>query len=301
MQPLSYRTQVEARSQFVTVRGLRYHVTQWGTASIERPPLVLLHGWMDVGASFQFCVDAMADQRWVIAPDWRGFGRSDSPAADSYWFPDYLGDLEALLDVLAPDQAVDLVGHSMGGNVAMLYAGVRPKRVRRLVNMEGFGMPDATPEQAPTRYAQWLEDIKTPQRLRDYASLPEVADRLMKNNPRLSAQRAAWLAPHWARESGDGRWHIQGDPAHKRIYPVLYRKAEAVACWRAIEAPVLWLEGAQTDVARFWGNRFPRSDFDERIAVVRKLQSRVIDNAGHMVHHDQPQHVAQAIEAFLRS
>ncbi|MFX9169537.1 alpha/beta hydrolase, partial [Acinetobacter baumannii] len=84
------------------------------------------------------------------------------------WFPDYLGDLEVLLDALLPGQTIDLAGHSMGGNVVMMYAGVRPARIRRLVNFEGFGMPQTTPTQAPRRYAQWLDELKEPQRLRDY-------------------------------------------------------------------------------------------------------------------------------------
>ena len=64
----------------------------------------------------------------MIALDWRGFGATDTPAADTYFFPEYLGDLELVLDALfGVDRGpIDLLGHSMGGNVAMLYAGVRP-------------------------------------------------------------------------------------------------------------------------------------------------------------------------------
>ena len=300
-----YTARLRAASRFVPVRGLRYHVLTWGSpelATPERPPLVMLHGWMDVAASFQFVVDAMAQERYVIAPDWRGFGLTETPAADSYWFPDYLGDLEALLDALLPDQqGIDLLGHSMGGNVAMLYAGVRPGRIRKLVNLEGFGMPRAKPEHAPRRYAQWLDELKEPQRLRDYDSLAAVAERLRQNNPRLSTQRAAWLAPHWAREEEGGRWVILGDPAHKRANPVLYRVEEVLACWSQIEAPVLWVEGDATDVSKWWGNRYPRSEFDERLAVVRQVERCVLADAGHMLHHDQPEALAQKLEAFLQA
>jgi pimeloyl-ACP methyl ester carboxylesterase len=290
--------------QRLPLRGLNHHLHRWGDAALatpERPALVLLHGWMDVGASFQFMVDALTAERHVIAPDWRGFGGSDAPpGTDGYWFPDYLGDLDALLDALLPGQSVDLLGHSMGGNVAMLYAGIRPQRVRRLINLEGFGLPATKPEQAPKRYAAWLDELKQPQTLRDYASLEEVADRLRRNNPRLSPDRAAWLAPHWARlNSASGRWVIQGDPAHKRTNPVLYRVEEALVCWAKIEAPVLWVEGRQTDVSKFWGNRYPRADFDERLKVVKQLEKVVIDDAGHMLHHDQPEQLAAHIERFL--
>ncbi len=288
-----------ARTECVPVRGLRYQLQRWGGS--DAPPLVMLHGWMDVAASFQFVVDALRGEHAIVAPDWRGFGgTAPLPGTDSYWLPDYLGDLDALLDVLSPDGPVDLVGHSMGGNVAMVYAGVRPQRVRRLVNLEGFGLPGTRPAQAPTRYAAWLDELKQPARLRDYASLDEVAERLCRNNPRLAPEHAAWLAPHWARhDAASGRWVVQGDPAHKRTNPVLYRAEEAMACWARIEAPVLWVEARQTDVAKFWGTRYPRAEFEQRLAVVPRLERAVIEDAGHMLHHDQPEALARVLEGFL--
>jgi pimeloyl-ACP methyl ester carboxylesterase len=299
-----------ARSQFVAVRGLAYHLLAWGGPSSlgpTRAPLVMLHGWMDVAASFQFVVDELAaldgdaGARGIVAADWRGFGLSETPPqTDCYWFPDYLGDLDALLDHLSPEAPVDLLGHSMGGNVAMLYAGVRPERVRRLVNLEGFGQPETRAEQAPRRYAQWLDELKTPQDLRTYASLAEVATRLRKTNPLLPAERAEWLAGHWSRRrESDGRREILGDAAHKRINPVLYQKDEALACWRRIVAPVLWVEGDRTDLARWWGDRYTKAQFHERLAVVANVERRVLSNAGHMLHHDQPEALARVLKAFL--
>lgn len=301
--PQRYQPRRTAHTEFVAVRGLRYRLQRWGTPNGTSRPLLMLHGWMDVGASFQFVVDALVGDRPVLAPDWRGFGgTAPLPGTDSYWLPDYLADLDALVDLLSPDAPVDLVGHSMGGNVAMVYAGVRPHRVRRLVNLEGFGLPQTRPTQAPTRYAAWLDDLKQPAQLRDYASLDEVADRLRRNNPRLTPARADWLAPHWARHDPDrDRWVVQGDPAHKRTNPVLYRAEEAVACWARIEAPVLWIEARQTDVAKFWGDRYPRAEFEQRMNAVPRLERLLIDNAGHMLHHDQPEAVARALEAFFES
>ena len=295
----AYAPRRPACSRFVDVRGLRYHVHTWGEPSEAQPPLAMLHGWMDVGASFQFVVDAMAADRFVIAPDWRGFGHSAAPGADSYWFPDYLGDLDALLDALAPARAVDLAGHSMGGNVAMIYAGVRPERIRRLVNLEGFGLPESRPAQAPKRYRQWLEELKAPAQMRTYPSLDAVAERLVKNNPLLTPDKAAWLAPHWSEQREDGRWHILGDPAHKRVNPALYRKDEVVECWRHITAPMLWVEGDRTDVTKWWGDRYPRAEFEARLSVLTHLQREVLSPCGHMLHHDQPEALAALIDRFL--
>ena len=295
-----------SRSEFVTVRGLKLHLRHWGDARLTRtdqPTLVLVHGWMDVAASFQFMVDALAADRHIVALDWRGFGLSEPSGADSYWFPDYLGDLDGVLDLLEArgdiGPQIDLLGHSMGGNVVMFYAGVRPARIRRLINLEGFGLPPSEPTQAPKRYAKWLDELKQAEPLRRYASVEAVAARLCKTNPQLPAQRAAWLAPHWSRQAADGQWDILGDPAHKRTNPVLYRREEALACWSAISAPLLWVEGSRTDMSVYWGDRYTRSDFDARLAVVPAVERLVLQDAGHMLHHDQPEALAAAVERFL--
>ena len=321
--PNTYTPRRVAQSVYLPLRGLNYHAHSWGDASLvtpDRPPLLMLHGWMDVGASFQFAVDALAAaegfDRWVIAPDWRGFGLSGTPKSDSYWYPDYLADLDALLDTLldtpvdglvdaplpaATFGAIDLLGHSMGGNVVMSYAGLRPARIRRLVNLEGFGMPQTKPHQAPRRLVQWLDELKAPATLRTYASVDEVAARLMKNNPLLPADKAAWLAPHWSRLGTDGQWHIQADPAHKRVNPVLYQVPEVLEAWKLISAPVLWVDGDQTDTSKWWGTRYPRSEFDDRLAVVKQVQRVRLSPCGHMLHHDQPEALAQHLAAFLRA
>ena len=308
--PDTYIPRRVAQSVHLPVRGLSYHAHMWGNASLvtpERPPLLMLHGWMDVGASFQFVVDALAGaegfERWVIAPDWRGFGLTETPKADTYWTPDYLADLDALLDALVPAAtfgAIDLLGHSLGGNVVMSYAGLRPARIRRLINLEGFGMPQTQPQQAPKRLLQWLDELKTQQQLRTYGSVDEVAARLMKNNPLLPADKAAWLAPHWARLAADGQWHIQGDPQHKRLNPYLYQVAEVLEIWKQITAPVLWVDGDLTDTRKWWGTRYPRSEFDARLAVVKQVQRETLSPCGHMLHHDQPEALARHLSGFLR-
>ena len=296
--PQVYTPHRAFRAEFLPLRGLRHHLLRWGSPQAGQVPLVMLHGWMDVGASFQFVVDALRTEREVIAMDWRGFGLSDTTGGDCYWFPDYLGDLDALLDRLSPGAPVDLLGHSMGGNVVMSYAGVRPARIRRLINLEGFGLPDVAPDAAPERLAKWLDELKDPPTLRPYATLADVAERLMKNNPRLPADKAGWLAQHWSRETAEG-FLLNADPAHKLTNPSIYRKAEVTACWQRIAAPTLWVEGSDDQLTRFWGKRYPREDFEARLALVPDLQREVLNNAGHMLHHDQPEALAKVLEAFL--
>ena len=299
-----YQVKRPARSEFVPMRRLSYHVRVWGKPAPEVVPLVLVHGWMDVSASYQFMVDAMDPQRYIIAPDWRGYGRTERAPVDNYWFPDYLADLDFLLDHYAGDQPVDLVGHSMGGNVVMLYAGVRPQRIRRLVNLEGFGMPATQPTQAPARYARWMDEIKALHRgemaLRPYDEAAGVARRLMKTNPRLGADQANWLAEEWARPNSQGQWEIQGDPAHKISNANLYHVEEVLELYRRITAPTLAVEAAENSLDRWWKGKYTLEQYHERLKSVPSVQVVRIEDAGHMMHHDQPERLAALIEAFLR-
>ncbi len=298
-----YQVKRSCRSEFVPIRNLSYHVQVWGEPHRDKVPLVMVHGWMDVAASYQFVVDALHNDHYVIAPDWRGYGKTASGGADNFWFPDYMADLDFLLDHYAPEQQVNLVGHSMGGNVVMLYAGVRPERIRRLVNLEGFGMPATVPAQAPGRYAKWMDELKQLHKgemaLRPYDMVSGVARRLMKTNPRLSSDKAEWLARHWAAENIDGSWTILGDPAHKISNAQLYRVEEVTALYQRINMPVLAVEASDNSLDLWWKGAFTLAQYHERIKVVPNLEIGVIQDAGHMMHHDQPEQLAAMIERFI--
>jgi pimeloyl-ACP methyl ester carboxylesterase len=284
-----------SESDFHAIRGLRYHVRRWKAPGA--PKMVLLHGWMDVSASFQFVVDAL-EQDWdVYAPDWRGFGLTDWAGADSYWFPDYLADLDALLEKIDPQKPANLVAHSMGAHVAGLYAGVRPARVARFANLEGFGMAATRPEQAPQRYARWLDELRAQPRLRPYASFAALADRLQQENRRLPRERAEFLARHWGRDAGQEGVVLRGDPAHKVVNPVLYRYEEVRACWQLVSAPVLWVEAGESSALKRVG--LDPAAHAERRAAFRDLRHVSVADAGHMLHHDQPAAVARLLEEFL--
>jgi pimeloyl-ACP methyl ester carboxylesterase len=290
-------------SQFVSIRGLRYHVRTWGEA--EAPKVFMLHGWMDVGASFQFLVDALKRNWRVIAPDWRGFGRSEW-SADSYWFADYIADLDALLDHFAPAVPVRLVGHSLGGNVVMLYAGVRPQRVGAVVSLEGFGIPAEGPEVAPDKFGKWLDALKSPPTFRPYRDLEAVADQLKKNSPRLSRDKARFLASHWASVAPDGSARLNSDPRHKLPFPTVYRMEEVVAIWKRIAAPVLWVAATESFIPKWLGAHPEGEGATDSLASVRVRLASVpngsfvtIHEAGHMLHLDRPDAVAEAIEPFL--
>ena len=281
--------------QCLPLRGLDYHLTRWPGDDLDAT--VLLHGHGDCGATFQFMAEHMPARMTLVAPDWRGFGRT-SWAPGGYWFPDYYADLDALLDQLAPDRPVDLVGHSMGGNIAMVYAGLRPERVRRLVCLEGFGLSRTKPDAAPGRFRNWLGQVREPTAptARILPSVDDLAAVLRKRNVRLSAERAAFVADAWSETLPDGRARLRFDPAHKRVNPVLYRREEAEACWREVRAPVMYVTGAASP---FMERSRGESDLDAMRRFIPHLQARTINDAGHMLHHDQPENLAQVIAEFL--
>ena len=282
-----------SRSEHHDIRGLRHHVRVWGNSNA--PKIFLLHGWMDVSASFQFLVDALQRDWCAIAPDWRGFGQTQW-AREGYWFPDYYADLDALLHIYSADSPVRLVGHSMGGNIGSIYAGLKPERVERLVTLEGLGLQRTGPERAPERIVKWLEALRDPPRFRDYASFDEVARRLKKNNPRLSEERAQFLARHWAAEV-EGGVRLVSDPRHKMPNPYLFRVEEAIACWQRVTAPVLLVSGRESQIVA-WLKDHPE-ELAQRKGAFRDFREVELEDCGHMMHHDQPARLAEVIEGFL--
>jgi pimeloyl-ACP methyl ester carboxylesterase len=272
------------------------HVTRWGPEpTVMSPPVFLLHGWLDVGDTFQFMVDAFKKDRSIVAPDLRGFGRSEWPQ-EGYGFPDYLADLEALLDQISPHAPVSIVGHSMGGNIANLYAGVRPDRVRCVVNLEGFGLPRTTSQDAPKRMRKWLDQIKTPAVERNYNSYAQLAAIIQHRYPRFSAATAAFVARVWGTADEGDRVRLAADPRHHWVNPIIYKREDSEAIWREIRAPLLMISGDKSDY-------LARLGADGTIEALRAahpdMELASVPDAGHMLHIERPELVAPLVEAFL--
>ncbi len=293
----SYTPRIPSITRRVEIRGLGYNVREWGDPSA--PLLVLVHGHRDASSTFQFIVDLFKKDWRVVSPDWRGFGHTDW-APHGYWYQDYVADLDALLEVLSPDAPVRLAGHSLGGNISNVYAGVRPERVARVCSLDGFGLRTGKAEDAPGHLekflAAWRQPTPTP---RPYPDVTAMAERLMAANGKLDRPRALFLAAHQHRKLDDGSLVWSFDPAHSRPFATLHRVDEWGACWRRIEAPALWISSDRV---------FPPSmqkdseyTFEWRLQQVRDVSFHRLAGTGHNVHHDAPELVADLIEEFMAS
>ena len=292
---MSYEPRRVPWQEEIQVRGLRHRLTWWGERTSN--PIVLLHGYLDCGATWQFLVDHLPSSWTMVAPDWRGFGDSEwTPGG--YWFPDYFADLDALLDTLVPQSRAQVIGHSMGANVAKMYGGIRPQRLRWLVNLEGLGLARTRPEDAPKRYAHWLDEVRDPFKAGRYDSLEQLVTILRMRNPRLSADVAEFVARAWSRLEPDSpEVRLRFDPRHRLVNPILYRREEAEACWARLEIPMLLVMGELSD------HRARHTSYvtdDQLHALFRQVQLVTVPGTGHMMHHEDPESVARHIVAFER-
>jgi pimeloyl-ACP methyl ester carboxylesterase len=291
-----YRAEVTPRSTFVTLRGLRQHVLHWGPEHDAAQTWFLLHGFQDCAATFQFLVDALPRDWRFIAPDLRGFGASEG-TAQPYWFPDYFADLDALLELLEPAHPVRLLGHSLGGNVVSMYAGIRPERVERLISLEGFGLRRTPATQAPQRYAEWLQQLRLAPREGRYASVEALAGKLRQRNARLTSERASFIARAWTRDGDDGAVELRFDPWHRLVNPTLYRREEAEACWRRVTAPALLVLAAESEYLQ----RLQADGDAASLASAFPATTLVtLAGLGHMMHHEDPAAVAASIVAWSK-
>ena len=289
---------IQPRDKFLDHQGLRLHYLEWGHPTAE--PLVLVHGFLDQAHSWKRFVTAFQERfhepLWIVAPDCRGHGDSDWVGAGGYYhFPDYVRDLDSIIQELGA-KTIKLIGHSMGGTISLLYSGTFPARVSKLVLIEGIGPVGMNFSEAPTRMEKWISETyqRGRRHFREYSSTEAGARQLQQTNPRLDEELALELAQSGMKPSSNGKWVWKFDPLHRTTSPQPFYSAQAIEFLRRIECPVLIIDGKES-------RHTERPDKDQRLEVLRRKYFAEIENAGHMVHQDNPRALAQVVFEFLSS
>jgi pimeloyl-ACP methyl ester carboxylesterase len=286
----------QPRDKFIDAQGLSLHYLEWGEPVGE--PLVLVHGFLDQAHSWSPFVAALQElikqPLWIIAPDCRGHGDSGWVGAGGYYhFPDYVLDLDRIVQGLGI-KTMKLIGHSMGGTISFLYTGSFPQRVARLVLIEGIGPPSMAFSDAPARMEKWIAEVNQRGRkhFRQYSSIRAGAEQLRQTNPRLDAELALHLARSGMKQSSAGKWVWKFDPLHRTTAPQPFYAGQAIEFLRRIACPVLIVDGAESRQIR-------RHDSKQRLEEIRDRKQVVIENAGHMVHQNNPLALAKVVAEFL--
>ena len=281
-------TTTEPTQHFAESQRLRLSYWTWGDRS--RPPLILLHGKRDQARSWDALAAGLAGEWYAAAADLRGHGDSQWAVGSHYLFTDYIADLVALIEALGPPAS--LVGHSGGGLIATLTAGLYPEHVRRVVAIEGTGAHlERLPRAEPDSLRAWVDHTRSLERRpgRLLPSMEAAAERMRRGNPRLSPERALELAAHAVRPAEGGyRWKF--DPWVDSSDPIELRPEEAPPIWARAGCPVLLIIGEEA------ARRGVQSQDDTRY--FPDARAVVVADAGHWVHHDQPAAVLEAIRRF---
>ena len=283
-----------ASSYYVSQR-LKLHFADWGNE--DKPPLLLVHGGKDHARSWDWVARVLRKDYHVIAPDLRGHGDSAWAIGGQYTLPEYALDLAQLIDTLdlAP---VRIVAHSMGGAVSLLYTGVFPEKVSKLVAVEGMGIPQPILARIEGReiwenLEDWIEQVRDCSRRqpRRYASIDEAAARMQSENAFLSPEQAHHLTVHGVARNEDGTFSWKFDNSSRPFFPQRLPSDAVEQLWERIECPTLLIHGTES-----WHGDPSR---DGRAQFIRNSEVLAIEHAGHWVHHDQLDVFLAAVSSFL--
>ncbi|MEZ4355864.1 MAG: alpha/beta hydrolase [Myxococcota bacterium] len=282
-------------SSYYVCQRLKLHFVDWGNEGA--PPLLLVHGGRDHARSWDRVARALRRDYHVIAPDLRGHGDSAWAIGGQYTLPEYVLDLDQLVEVLglAP---VRIVAHSLGAAVSLFYTGLKPENVSRLVAIEGMGPPPEMRARFEGKQLWelangWIDAVRATSRVqpRRYASIDAAAARMQEENPHLSPELARHLTVHGVARNEDGTFCWKFDHAARPLYPVRMEPGSMEGLWQRIACPTLLVHGSES-----WHGDPAKDGRAAHIPGARVLE---IADAGHWVHHDQLDPLLPELRRFL--
>jgi pimeloyl-ACP methyl ester carboxylesterase len=253
--------------------------------------MMLIHGGQDHCRNWDFVANRLADRYTIYAPDLRGHGDSAWAIGGMYSIPEFTLDVAALADSIPGKLTV--IGHSLGGAIALQYAGTCPDKVEKLVSVEGWGPPMAEHRPAHIRMREWIDHMRdvekrTPRR---YPSLEDATKRMRDENPHLSPEMARHLTEHGANRNEDGTYTWKFDNYVRIRSPYQFNLDDAMVIWSQITAPTQLIKGSES-----WAVDPEKTG---RADVIKDRETVIIDKAGHWVYHDKLDEFMGHVERFL--
>lgn len=274
---------------------LRLHYVDWGND--DAPPMLLIHGGRDHCRNWDWVAEAFRGDYHIIAPDLRGHGDSQWLLGGSYDLIDYVYDIAQLLHQ-RNHTPVTIIGHSLGGSISLLYSGLYPETVTRLVSIEGMGPPPEIFEQrfnqpVDNRLDAWVKDLRqiSGRIPRRYRSLEDAYERMQTENPHLTEDQARHLTIHGSIQNEDGTFSWKFDNYVRALAPVSLPQEEQYELYSRITCPTLLFRGTESWAAD------PATD--GRVAHFKDVRVANVEGAGHWVHHDQLKEFVDRTRAFL--
>jgi len=277
-------------SRWYMSQRLRLHYVVWGEET--RPPLLLIHGNRDHARTWDDVAVRLKDRYCVYAPDLRGHGDSAWAIGGLYSMPEFVLDI-AMLAADLNRNPLTVVGHSLGGAIALQYAGVFPHSVRKVAAIEGLGPPVREPVPGSQRMRAWIKDMSDfdKRRARRYPSIEDAATRMLEENPHLTPAMAHHLTVHGARRNDDGTYSWKFDNYVRLRSPYEFNLHEAREIWNQIRCPVLLVRGSES-----WASD---PEADGKASAFHNYRTELVTDAGHWVHHDQLEKFMQILWSFL--
>jgi pimeloyl-ACP methyl ester carboxylesterase len=271
---------LEPVSHYFYSHRLKLQFWDWGQDG--KPALLLVHGGLDHARNWDWVARSLRQHFHVYAMDLRGHGNSAWGTGSSYSIPEHLLDIATLIDVLGGGP-IDLIGHSLGGILVLLYAGVYPDRLRKVISIEGLGLPHSHPvhNPAPDRLRAWIERVRKieDRHQHTYPNLEAAVARMKEANPHLSNEVARHLTLHGTNWNAGGSLSWKFDNYVRGLPPFGHSIPDLTATFARITCPVLL----------FWGleSWMPDPEGDERAEVIRNHTIVKVPGAGHWLHHDR--------------
>ncbi len=280
----------EPESRYYYSQRLKLHYAVWGDEG--KPPLILIHGGRDHGRNWDRVALALNDRYTIYAPDLRGHGDSGWALGSMYSLPEFVLDVATLVAELGEDP-LTVIGHSLGGAIALQYAGTFPDRVLKVVAIEGLGPPMIEHQPAHLRMRHWIDHMHEMERRqpRRYASVEDATHRMLEANPHLTAEMAHHLTLHGTRDNDDGTLSWKFDNYVHIRSPYEFNLEDAQDIWSRIQAPVLLIRGTES-----WA---PDPEKSGRAVTIGNYRSVTVQDAGHWVHHDQLERFLEVVMVFL--